>query len=243
MSSRNLSTSYSVILPTYNEYDNLRILIPQLVTLFESTNRTYEIIVVDDDSNDGTSNLIEDMKREVTGLQLISRTTNRGLATAIIDGTSAAKFPTIIHMDADLAHTVSDLGRMITHYEEAGDDNLIVVGSRYQPGSRYEGKSLVNRIAGYLGLLFVRCYLKIPVKDSSNNFRIFRKSIWDSIRDQLITDGNIMLVQFLYLAIRNGCNVSELPISYSERTIGQSKLSVRTETLKFFTHIFKDFRN
>jgi len=228
---------YSVILPTYKECGNLKILIPQLTGYFSSSAFPYEIVIIDDNSNDGTSEYIDSLSDR--NIRLIVRKDKKGLSSAIIDGTDMAAGDVIVHMDSDLAHRVEDLGTMIACFNENRDKNNFIIGSRYHRESVYEGKPFLNRMASYWGKKFVKLYFGIRLEDTSNNFRVFEKKVWDLIRPKLIPDGNIMLVQIIYLAHLEGVKFKEMPIEYVERRIGESKLDVSRETIRFFHNIFK----
>ncbi len=232
---------YSVILPTFREHVNLRELLPELVHMFEDNKiRNYEIHIVDDNSNDGTVELVRELQAEKHSVTINVRKNVRGLASAIVDGTNQAAYNRIIHMDSDLAHRVVDLKRLIEEFSSSNDqDNLIVVGSRYLKKSTYRGKPFLNRLASFVGRRVITWYLHLPVIDSSNNFRIISHEVWDRIEPHLITEGNIMLVQILYLANQTGTKIKEIDTIYIERRVGESKLNVFSETVKFFKNIRK----
>ena len=126
---------------------------------------------------------------------------------------------------------------MIQLLENGGAD--FVIGSRYLPGSRFEGKPLINKITSIIGQLVVKLLLNIQVTDTSNNYRIFKKEIWEKIKNKLHPEGNIMITEIVYLAEKNGFRIKEIPIVYIERRHGKSKLSVFKETLRFFKNIWK----
>lgn len=223
----------SVILPTYNEFDNLKILLPDLVNFFETRRFNYEIIIVDDNSGDGTEELIDSFKNK--HLIFINRVNKKGLASAVCDGTDLARGNIIVHMDSDLAHRVEDLHILLSTYSETGYN--FIIGSRYCKGSVFVGKPFMNRIASFCGRKIAQAYLGISIDDLSNNFRVFDKKIWNRIRPYLISEGNIMLVQIIYLARLVGANFKEVPIEYVERRLGVSKLNVLVETKNFFRNL------
>ena len=227
----------SVILPTYKEYENLKILIPSLVDMFEKFKIKYEIVVVDDNSGDGTDKLINNFISEGGRINFINRINESGLASAIIRGTDAATFDTIVHMDSDLAHRVDDLKKMLIIYMEANQDNLLLIGSRYHKDSLYKGKPFLNRLASSVGRYFVKLYLRTDIVDPSNNFRIFSKNGWKKIRYRLIEEGNIMIVQIAYLLQKEGYEVKDESITYIERELGNTKLNILQETKSFFRQL------
>ncbi len=238
---KDIKDGYSVILPTFREYINLRELLPQIVHMFEDTGiHNYEIHIVDDNSSDGTEDLVRELQSEKFPVTINVRKNERGLASAVVAGTNQARYSRIIHMDSDLAHRVDDLKKLIAVFNESGDqDNLIVIGSRYLKNSVYRGKPFLNRLASFVGRRVITWYLNLPVVDSSNNFRVISHSAWKKIEPHLITEGNIMLVQILYLASRIGVTIKEVDTIYIERRVGDSKLNVSSETVKFFKNIKK----
>ncbi|MBN1531771.1 MAG: glycosyltransferase [Spirochaetes bacterium] len=232
-----MNNGYSVILPTYREFENLRILIPELAGMIAGFGLPFEILVIDDDSRDGTEELVRDLSASGIKTRIIVRKDRRGLASAILEGTNQALFDTIIHMDSDLAHRVEDLQRLIACYRNYDDENHIVIGSRYSKNSSYTGKPFLNRLASLTGRNLIKLYLGLPVNDSSNNFRIFSQSMWNRVHESLIPDGNVMLIQFLYQAHKAGAIFNEMDTIYIERRLGQSKLKILNETVKFFKHM------
>lgn len=233
---------FSVVLPTYKELENLRRLLPQLIDLFARINKKFEIIVVDDDSGDGTVEFVNTLRQENKPVRIIDRKDERGVATAVITGTNESSLSTIVHMDSDLVHTVDDLEKLITAYEHRKNESTLIIGSRYHPKSIYKGKPLLNRLASSLGRFIVRYYLHLPVKDSSNNFRVFSRELWEKIYPDLITEGNVFFIHILFLAHKQGVKFVEVPTTYIEREIGKSKLNVPKQTVLFFKSIFKDFK-
>lgn len=234
--------SYSVVLPTYKEVENLKILIPQLLAMFRETKRSGEIIVVDDASDDGTREFLNRLKKNGESVRLIERKKERGFSSAVCCGTDKTKYANIIHMDSDLAHTIRDLKKLLKKYEQ-NERRAVIIGSRYVSGSTFQGKPFLNRLASLIGGLIVRYCLKLSVNDVSNNFRIFPKKGWKLIRPQLTLKGNIILVQELILMKKAGYHFIELPTSYLERRLGESKLKVWRETINFFLAIPTLWRN
>lgn len=224
---------YSVILPAYKELENLKILIPNLLQMFRKIKRESEIIVVDDNSNDGTREFLEGLRKKSKPVRLIERRNERGISSAMLRGTDEASYENIVHMDSDLAHDVKDLEHLLKEYEKK-DDKYVVIGSRYAKGSTFQGKPLLNILASKVGRLVIRYFFGLPIHDASNNFRIFSKKVWQQIRTQLTLEGNVMLVQELILMKKAGCQFTEMSTSYIERRLGESKLSVAKETKNFF---------
>lgn len=230
-----MNFSYSVVLPTYKERKNLGILIPDLLQMFKQIKRTCEIVVVDDASDDGTREYIADLKKLGKPIRLIERRKEKGPFSAAVKGTDSVKFPNIVRLDSDRVHEIKDLKKLIALYEENGGEKVFI-GSRYIRGSIYRGKPFINKMASRLAGLIINYYVKLPVKDASNNFRVFSKKAWDQIRPKLIADDQVGFVHELILMNRFGYELVEVPTTYIEKRIGPSSLSKRLkkETIKFF---------
>jgi dolichol-phosphate mannosyltransferase len=225
--------SYSLVIATFKEAPNLKALLPVLLELLKKRSKEFELIIVDDNSQDGTTEVIAQLQKKWPTLRLITRTNKRGLASALKDGTLAAKHDHIIRMDADWSHHPDDLAKMITEYETwAG--RKVIVGSRFIGGSVYLGKPFINRMASALGRRACLICFKVPVKDLTNDFRIFPRALWRQIAPNLTIDGNTALVQELILLHQAGAEVVEVPTTFKEREVGQSKLRVLAEVKKFF---------
>lgn len=223
--------SYSVILATYKEVDNLRILLKQLIDLLEEKKCLYELIVIDDASRDGTKEYIYKLRKERKigdKIVFIERKNKKDLTSAIKEGTGVAKYKYIIRMDTDLSHRVVDLKKMLEYFERA-DNETILIGSRFIKDSRYFGKPIIKKIASLVGINLSRLVFNFEIYDLSNNFRVFPKKGWVEIVDKLKTNGNIMFIEELLLFRQIGYRFMEIPIVYKERIIGKSKLNVFKE--------------
>jgi dolichol-phosphate mannosyltransferase len=226
----------SLILPTYNERENIALLIPRLERVLADARITYEIIVVDDLSHDGTREEVKKLQGSTAYITLVERTTS-GLATALRDGFNLARGTYVGSMDTDLSHEPEEIPKFIKVLEAQQAD--FVIGSRYMKGSIFTGKALANVVASYLGRLVVKVILHLPIEDTSNNFRIFRGTIWQEIKDRVHPEGNVMITEIAYLAYRGGYRLTELPIRYEERKYGTSKLKIGAETVRFFRTIWE----
>lgn len=232
---KTLSFSYSVILPTFKERKNLGMLVPDLLAMFKRLKKKGEIVVVDDASDDGTKEFIEKLSKKGEPVRLIERRKEKGPFSAMVRGVDEAKNANIICMDSDRVHEIFDLEKLIVAYEQSRGKNVLI-GSRYIKGSVYKGKPLLNKIASKTAGLIVNYYIGLPVKDASNNFRIFSKTAWRKIRADLITEGNVGFIHELILMKRSGFKLMEVPTTYIEKRVGDSSLRKRLwkETKKFF---------
>lgn len=227
----------SIVIPTYNEENNITQLINQIDNILTPLNIVYQIIIVDDTSQDQTRLRIKELVNKKPQIILIERDNERGLASAMVRGYNAAQGKYLGAMDADLAHDPKYLPEMINLLDEKLAD--FIIGSRYLPQSQFLGKPLLNKIASIVGQFIIKLLLGVSVNDTSNNYRVFKKEIWEKIKNHLHPDGNIMLTEIVYQTQKNNYQIKEIPIIYQERRIGKSKLNIFTETLRFCKNIIK----
>jgi len=215
----------SVVVPTYREVESLPHLIARLSPL-RARFRGFELLVMDDDSRDGTEALLE--KLALPWVRLIVRTENRGLSQAVVDGLALARYDTIVVMDADLSHPPEMLPRMVAETRA----HELVVGSRYVGGGKVDqGWSLLRWINSMVATLMARPFTR--VKDPMSGFFAFRRAL-------LARAAKLDPVGYkigLELIVKSGArDIVELPIHFSDRRYGQSKLSLR-EHLAYLRHI------
>jgi len=220
----------SIVLPTLNEAENLRRLIPEIEKTFSGEDRPFEIVVVDDASVDGTVGVAEEMGRRYGNVLVLQRSGERSLSASLLEGFDHTRAPVIACMDADLAHDPEDLAAMV----RALDACDMVIGSRYLPGrgASMEGKSIVNCMASWMGGALLRRSLGLPYYDVSHSLRVFRNRVYRDIRGRLQCRGNAFLVEFLLYAHRRGHAIREIPVNYRRRVYGDSKLSVLRESVR-----------
>ena len=227
----------SIIIPTYNEEGNIVALLKKTHEVLQKINTPHEFIIVDDGSRDQTRALVKELQNTISHITLIERDNERGLASAMVRGYNAARGEYVGAMDADLAHDPERLPAMLEMLDNNQAD--FVIGSRYVSGARFIGKPLLNKITSLVGQLLVKIFLRLPIKDTSNNYRLFRRSFWLKIKDRLHPDGNVMLTEIVYRAFQEGARIKEIPIIYQERRLGKSKLNIMQETIRFFKNINK----
>ena len=233
----NKEPKLSIVIPTYNEEGNIKTLLETTCKILKGIPISFELIVVDDNSKDQTRPIIRKLQKNNPQIVLIERDNERGLATALVRGYNASKGQYLGAMDADLAHNPEYLPEMIKILDSDKAD--FIIGSRYVKGASFEGKPLLNRMASLIGQFLIKIILGLNIKDTSNNYRVFKREIWEKIKNQLHPDGNIMLTEIVYRASKNNFRIREIPILYIERRLGKSKLSVAKETSKFFKNIWK----
>jgi dolichol-phosphate mannosyltransferase len=210
-----------VVVPTYNEHENLPLLVDGLMR-----HANVRLLVVDDQSPDGTGQLADELARQHQGrISVLHRTKNRGLGRSYIDGLKLAirePVDVICQMDADLSHDPAQLPRLIAG-TASGD---VVIGSRYVPGGEIvnwpKRRLLLSRFAN----IYVRTVTRLAAHDCTSGYRCWRREALAALPlDQFISDGYSYLVEMLFVASQHGLRVVEVPITFVERRLGESKLS------------------
>lgn len=217
----------TVIVPTYNEHENIVLLVPELLALPVGLN----VLVVDDNSPDSTGLIVEEMAARQPRLSVIHRPGKLGLGTAYIAGFKkalATGAERILTMDADYSHHPRYIPAMIERSQTAD----LVIGSRYVRGGGAMGRSLPLRLVSYGGNAFAKIVLGLRAMDCTAGFRCYRRDVLEAIDlDSIISNGYSFLIEMLYLVQRRGWTVAEVPICYMDRQLGASKIS-RTEVTR-----------
>ena len=212
------------IIPTYNEVENLPILISALLSL-QLPN--LHILIVDDNSPDGTGELADRLAQEHhEKLRVIHRHGKEGLGKAYIHGFQSALdqgADMIGMMDADLSHPPDRLPIMIKKLDQAD----VVIGSRYTPGGSVDKDwAFYRKALSWFGNLYARTILNLPIKDVTGGFRLWRRSALEAIPfENTCSSGYVFQVELNYLAKLAGLRFKEIPIYFAERTRGTSKMS------------------
>lgn len=232
-----------VMIPTYNEAENIRELIAEILAL--SPRFDISVLVVDDDSPDGTGRLVEDLARNDGRIRLLLRKKRRGRGTAGSDGFREAlglNPDFIIEMDGDFSHEP----RYIPDLLAAAENHDLALGSRFIAGGRDAERNFVRRLITLFVRKFIRRLFRLPVGDVSSGFRCFRKEALEKIGpDDLISTGPSIVLEVLYKASLLGFRIGEIPIRFRERRKGKTKLTLLTlaETLVMalkFKKIYSD---
>jgi len=222
---------YCIVVPTYNEAENLPSLVAEIFKMVEDYN--FKIIVVDDNSPDGTGQLAENLKKQYN-LEVIHRTEKLGLGLAYVEGLRGALMEGadyIFSMDADWSHQPKYLPDFI----DAVKDNALVLGSRYINGGSTTNWSWDRRLVSYLGNLFARSLLKVPIKDLTGGFKCYRRSCLESINlDELKSLGYNFQIETTYRVFKSGQKIKEIPINFVERKRGVSKFNLKIITEAFY---------
>ena len=211
-----------VCLPTYDERENLE---PMLRALGEVLGPDDRVLVIDDDSPDGTGELADRLAAELPFVDVLHRGRKEGLGPAYLAGFRRALdegAELILEMDCDFSHDPNVVPRLI---EAAGDADL-VLGSRYVPGGGIENWGLVRRAISYGGSLYARLVLGVSVRDLTGGFKCFRREVLEAIPlDRVHSRGYAFQIELTYRALRRGFRVEEVPIRFADRVVGGSKMS------------------
>ena len=215
----------TVCLPTYDERANLE---RMLRTLNEVLRGGDRVLVIDDNSPDGTGQLADELARELPFVSVLHRERKEGLGPAYIAGFRRALADgaeLILEMDCDFSHDPKDVPRLIAAAEDGAD---VVLGSRYVAGGRVGNWGLTRRAISRGGSLYTALFLHMGVKDPTGGFKCFRRRVLETIDPETITaKGYAFQIETTYRAKRAGFRVVEVPITFDDRVSGTSKMSRR----------------
>ncbi len=211
-----------IVTPTYNEKDNL----PRFVEAVRSALPEADLVIVDDNSPDGTGRLADDMAARDPHVRVMHRPGKLGLGTAYIDAFKrglAENYDRFFEMDADLSHDVRYLPDFVRALDEGAD---VVIGSRNIPGGGVEGWGLGRHFISKGGSLYSRTILGLGVRDLTSGYKAFTRRALEAIDIGTIhSNGYSFQIEMTYRAIRKGMKVAEVPIVFVDRTAGRSKMS------------------
>lgn len=213
-----------VIIPTYDELENL----PRIVPMVLAQDPGIEILVVDDNSPDGTGRLADEMAAENPRVHALHRPGKEGLGKAYIAGFQwglGGEFDLLIEMDADLSHPPDHLPRMI----EAAETFDVVVGSRYYGGRVTVVNWPISRLMlSIFGSWYARMITRLPVRDATGGFNCWRRAVLETMKlDRIESNGYSFQIELKLRAWRRGFSLTEVPIVFTERDTGESKMSKR----------------
>lgn len=216
-----------IVIPTYNESDNIQALVEEILAL----RGDIQIVIVDDNSPDGTGEVIERLAQTYPAVHAIHRPAKLGLGTAYIAGFRrgfALGADRLMTMDADFSHHPSYIPQMI----EASRTYDVVIGSRYVDGGGIRNWSLARRLLSRTANTCARLALSLHVRDCTAGFRCYRREVLESIDlDHIFSDGYSFLIETAYKCQKQGYRISEVPIIFEDRRQGESKIS-RQEIFK-----------
>jgi len=212
-----------VIIPTYKEKENIEALVR---TIFSLT-VPFSILIIDDNSPDGTASLVKNLQAEFKNLHLIERPGKLGLGTAYITGFQWALkngYNYIFEMDADFSHNPEDLIRLSKACHEDGAD--VAIGSRYISGVNVVNWPLSRVLMSYIASIYVRLITRMKIMDTTAGFVCYRKEVLQNIHPEHIkSKGYGFQIEMKFNAFKLGYNIVEIPIIFTDRRLGSSKMS------------------
>jgi dolichol-phosphate mannosyltransferase len=216
----------TVVIPTYNERDNLGSLVCELLSLHER----IRLLIVDDNSPDGTGRLADELSSTHPGrLEVLHRTAKEGLGRAYVAGFRRALdlgAPYIAQMDADHSHRPADLLAMVDVADRTGAD--LILGSRYIPGGDTQGWPWHRRLISRAGGIYAGLILGVPIRDLTGGFKVWRRETLQDIElENIHADGYSFQIETTYRALRRKHTFEQVPITFHDRVAGRSKLSRR----------------
>jgi dolichol-phosphate mannosyltransferase len=214
-----------VIIPTYNEIENVEKMVRRVFSL----KRDFHILIVDDGSPDGTGNKVKELQNEFTGkLFLEERKGKLGLGTAYIHGFKwalARDYQYIFEMDCDFSHKPEDLIRLLEACEKSAD---LAIGSRYVKGGNVSNWPLGRILMSYFASVYVRIVLWLPIKDTTAGFKCYKRKVLEAINlDGIRFMGYAFQIEMKYTAYKKGFKLVEVPILFTDRIEGVSKMSTK----------------
>jgi len=213
-----------IVIPTYNEKENIEILIPQIFKLLPN----ISVIVADDNSSDSTASIVTEFKKEYSNITLVSRKEKDGLARAYINVflqiINDKDIESVILMDADFSPQLKYLPEMI----EKSKDYGVVIGSRHALGSKMIGSKLPRRVLSFFGNLYYKMILRMPIHDYSCDYMVISIDLMRKIDlSKIGAKGYAFVPELKYLLYKAGATFFEVPIIFIERIEGKSKISIK----------------
>ncbi|MGE3973842.1 MAG: polyprenol monophosphomannose synthase [Bdellovibrionales bacterium] len=224
-----------VVIPTYNEKESISQIIPEIF----STVGPVHILVVDDNSPDGTGAVVKELAKKHPEIHLLERPGKQGLGRAYLAGFDWALkhgYEFVVEMDADFSHRPLDL-KNILKAGEAGAE--VVVGSRYVKGGGTQNWGLGRKILSRGGGIYSRLILGFPLQDWTGGFNGWKRNVLQAIElEKVKSEGYSFQIELKYRALKKGFKISEIPILFEERRVGQSKMSSKI-VVEAFLRVWK----
>ncbi|HYG40016.1 MAG TPA: polyprenol monophosphomannose synthase [Cytophagales bacterium] len=213
-----------VIIPTYNEIENIDLIIRKIFSL----RKPFDILVIDDNSPDGTANIVKSLQKEFPErLFLEQREGKLGLGTAYIHGFKYALdkgYEYVFEMDADFSHNPEDLVNLYNACHDEGYD--MAIGSRYVIGVNVVNWPMSRVLMSYCASWYVKLITGIPINDTTAGFKCYTKRVLETINlDEIKFVGYAFQIEMKFLAWKYGFKIKEVPIIFTDRTKGQSKMT------------------
>jgi len=210
-----------VIIPTYNESETISIIVRKIFSL----NTEYHILIVDDNSPDGTSRIVSELQGEYTNLFILNRERKEGLGIAYCAGFEWAiknEYSKVVQIDADLSHDPNDIPKLIKKSNECD----LVIGSRYKNGINVVNWPLRRLFLSYFANIYSKLITGLPIYDSTGGFKCFNINVLKSINlNEIKSSGYSFQIEMNFKTWIKGYKIEEIPIIFSDRSIGKSKMS------------------
>ena len=216
-----------LILPTYNESENIAAIVGAALEHLRVVAGEHRILIVDDGSPDGTGEIADRLAAEHPEVEVLHRPGKGGLGPAYLAGFAralAGGADLVLEMDSDFSHDPADLPRLIAAAENAD----LVLGSRYVAGGGVTDWGLLRRFVSRAGSAYAQVVLGVPVRDLTGGFKCFRRSVLEAIDlDRVHANGYAFQIELTYRASRAGFTITEVPIVFRDRRVGESKMTPR----------------
>ena len=219
-----MSSKSLIIIPTYNERENVNAIIDAILNLDDD----FNLLIVDDNSPDGTANIVRGLQNRYQGrLHLESRKGKLGLGTAYIFGFKWAlkrDYSFIFEMDADFSHDPNDLPKLL---KACSEDNVdLAIGSRYSNGVNVVNWPMSRVLLSYFASKYVRLITRMPIHDTTAGFKCYRRSVLEAIDFHKIRfTGYAFQIEMKFRSWRQGFKLKEVPVIFTDRKLGESKMS------------------
>ncbi len=210
-----------ILIPTYNEIDNIQKLVPFLLSKYPEVN----ILVIDDNSPDGTHKWVKEFSEKDSRVHLIKRAGKMGLGTAYVEGYKymlANGYDVAVQMDADYSHNPNDVQKFLSYI----NDYDLVIGSRYIKGVNVVNWPISRLLLSYFANMYTRIITGLPIMDGTGGFKCFRSEVLRSINlDKIKSNGYSFQIEMNYISWKKGFKIFEFPIVFTDRFQGTSKMS------------------
>jgi dolichol-phosphate mannosyltransferase len=219
-----------VIIPTYNEIENMKTLLPVLMHLQQQ----FDVLVVDDSSPDGTAGFVQEFAKTQSRVHVLVRPAKQGLGKAYLAGFDWGlknNYDVLTEMDADFSHAPKHLDEILALI----DQHDVVIGSRYVPGGGTVNWGLLRKIISRGGSIYSRMILGYPLRDWTGGFNCWRREVLEKINlSGIRSNGYSFQIELKYKALKNGYKIHEAPIIFEDRRVGQSKMSLKIVLEAFY---------
>jgi len=212
-----------IIIPTYNERENISLIIPEIRKFVPEAH----ILVVDDSSPDGTSGIVKEMAKDIPGIFILDRAKKEGLGKAYISGFRWAlerEYQYIFEMDADFSHDP----KYLPDFLKAIENNDLVIGSRYKSGVNVVNWPMSRLLLSYFANQYARVVTGLPVNDSTGGYKCYRRKVLESLDfNKIASSGYSFQIELNYFTWKKGFRITEIPIVFTDRQRGVSKMSTK----------------